>query len=226
MSAQTQLLSRPEVAYPDSDGQPMAENTLQFEWITTLKGNLEVLFLQNPNVFVAGDLFWYPVKGDNTLRVAPDVMVIFGRPKGYRGSYRQWEEGGIAPQVVFEVLSPGNTVSELLQKLRFYERYGVEECYYLDPEKGEVTGWLRQGEDLADIAEINGWVSPRLRIRFQVAAGEIVLFGPDGQPFRTWAELAQERDAERQRATAAEQRAERLAARLRALGVDPDSAGE
>ena len=39
------------------------------------------------------------------------AMVVFGRPKGYRGSYRQWEEGGIAPQVVFEILSPGNRAS-------------------------------------------------------------------------------------------------------------------
>ena len=28
-------------------------------------------------------------------------MAAFGRPKGYRGSYKQWEEDGIAPQVGF-----------------------------------------------------------------------------------------------------------------------------
>ena len=68
------------------------------EWIATIKGNLDFLFLEDPDVFVAGDLLWYPVEGNNTLRIAPDVMVAFGRPKGYRGSYRQWQEGGVAPQ--------------------------------------------------------------------------------------------------------------------------------
>ncbi len=86
----------------------MSDNTLQFEWIVTIKEGLEAVFRNDPQVFVAGDLLWYPVQGNPKIRTAPDVLVAFGRPKGYRGSYRQWEEGGIAPHVVFEVLSPGN----------------------------------------------------------------------------------------------------------------------
>ncbi|MFM8294463.1 MAG: Uma2 family endonuclease, partial [Microcystaceae cyanobacterium] len=82
----------PPIIYPDSDGQPMAENTLQFEWIVIVKENLELLFGDRPDVFVAGDLLWYPVEGNNKIRRAPDAMVALGRPKGYRGSYKQWEE--------------------------------------------------------------------------------------------------------------------------------------
>lgn len=108
-----------EIVYPDSDGQPRAENTLQFRWIVTIQGGLDALFAHDPNVFVAGDLLWYPVEGSNTIRVAPDVMVAFGRPKGYRGSCRQWDEGNIAPQVVFEVVSPGNRMGEMTQKVHF-----------------------------------------------------------------------------------------------------------
>lgn len=112
------------IVYPDSDGQPIADNTLQFEWIVIFKNNTEILLADNPNVFVAGDLFWYPVEGDPKIRMAPDLMVVFGRPKGYRGSYKQWEEGGIPPQVVVEVLSPGNTLKEMAHKLEFYDQYG------------------------------------------------------------------------------------------------------
>ena len=54
---------RPKIAYPDSDGQPMADNTLQFRWIVTIEGGLDALFINEPNVFVAGDLLWYPVEG-------------------------------------------------------------------------------------------------------------------------------------------------------------------
>ena len=77
-----------------------AENTLQYRWIVTIQGNLDAQFRDHPNVFVAGDLLWYPVYGQPKIRMAPDVLVAFGRPKGYRGSYQQWEEGDIAPQVL------------------------------------------------------------------------------------------------------------------------------
>src|SRR3954453_2369368 len=138
----------PAIEYPDSDGQPMAENTLQFQWIVTIQGNLDGLFAGDPNVFVAGDLLWYPVEGQPSIRAAPDALVVFGRPKGYRGSYKQWQEGGIAPQVVFEVLSPGNRPQEMVEKFRFYEQYGVEEYYLYNPEEGALSGWLRRDDSL------------------------------------------------------------------------------
>ena len=86
--------ARAKIVYPDSDGQPMSENTLQFKWIVTIEGGVDALFIDDPNVFVAGDLLWYPVENRPDIRSAPDVMVALGRPKGYRGSYMQWEEGG------------------------------------------------------------------------------------------------------------------------------------
>lgn len=121
------------IIYPDSDGQPMADNTKQFELIVWIKNNLELLFANDPNVFVAGDLLWYSVEDHNKLCQAPDVMVVFGRPKGYRGSYQQWLEDNIPPQVVFEIWSPGNRISKMAKKLEFYERYGVEEYYLYTP---------------------------------------------------------------------------------------------
>jgi Uma2 family endonuclease len=51
------------------------------------------------------------IEGDNKTCQAPDTMVVFGRPKGDRGSYKQWQEENIPPQVVFEFLSPSNTLS-------------------------------------------------------------------------------------------------------------------
>src|SRR5437588_11507585 len=138
------------VDYPDSDGKPMADNTRQFEYITMIKCGLEALFRDDPNVFVAGDNLWYPVEGDNTIRTAPDVYVAFGRPKGHRGSYRQWEEGGIAPQVVFEILSPGNRGGEMARKFRFYEHYGIEEYYIYDPDDNILNGFRRAGNELQD----------------------------------------------------------------------------
>ena len=108
-----------EVIYPDSDGKPMADNTRQFDYIVMIQGGLAALFADRADVFVAGDLLWYPVEGNIQIRAAPDAMVVFGRPPGYQGSYVQCREDGIAPQVVFEVLSPGNTRAEMRRKLQF-----------------------------------------------------------------------------------------------------------
>ena len=209
-------LSFQQVIYPESDGQPMADNTKQFRWIVTIQGSLDALFKDDNNVFVAGDLLWYPVEENNTISKAPDVMVVFGRPKGDRGSYQQWQENNIAPQVVVEILSPGNRLTEMLNKLRFYERYGVEEFYIYDPDRGDLGGWLRSGEELREINPIAGWVSPRLGVRFELSSEGLELYRPDGQKFATYVEL----DRQRELAIA---RAERLAAKLRELEIDPDT---
>jgi Uma2 family endonuclease len=232
--------------YPDDDGNPMAENTLQFKWIVVVKEGLETVFRHDPNVFVAGDLLWYAEEGNPKVRIAPDAMVVFGRPKGYRGSYRQWEEEGIPPHVVFEILSPGNRFGEMLGKLHFYDDRGVEEYYVYDPDDGTLAGWRREeGGRLEEVSNMLGYVSPRLGLRFEPGDGpdNLKLYGPDGILFKTHQELQDEAEAAEQRAEAAEQkaqaaeqkaqaaeqkaqaadeRAERLAARLRELGEPLD----
>ena len=223
MTRQIPLPSQSQVIYPESDGQPMADNTKQFRWIVTIQGGLDALFKDDPNVFVAGDLLWYPVEENNTISKAPDVMVVFGRPKGDRGSYQQWQENNIAPQVVVEILSPGNRLTEMLNKLRFYERYGVEEFYIYDPDRGDLGGWLRSGEELREINPIAGWVSPRLGVRFELSSAGLELYRPDGQKFATYVELDRQRELAIARAEQEAQRAERLAAKLRELEIDPDT---
>jgi Uma2 family endonuclease len=210
-----------DVVYPESDGQPMADNTLQFETITTIKGGLDAVFMDAPMVFVAGDLLWYPVEGNNLVRVAPDIMVVFGRPKGHRGSYQQWLEDGIPPRTTFEVLSHSNRPGEMIRKFQFYERYGVDEYYIYDPENELLDGWLRKEGKLTEIPEMEGWTSAALGVRFQFVNGKLQIFGPDGRPFATYVELVEQREKERQEKEKEHQRAERLAEQLRALGVRP-----
>src|SRR5262249_40583559 len=100
-------------------------------------------------------------------------MVAFGRPKGDRGSYLQWLEGNIPPQIVFEVLSPGNRPKEMIRKYQFYERYGVEEYYIIDPDRVDFSGWLRSGHQLQEIASAENWTSSRLDIRMALEDGEL-----------------------------------------------------
>ncbi|MBF0202189.1 MAG: Uma2 family endonuclease, partial [Desulfamplus sp.] len=165
----------------------MAENTKQFRWIVKIKEGLEECFADDPDVFVAGDLLWYPVEGNNRLRMAPDAMVAFGRPKGDRGSYLQWKEDNIPPQVVFEVLSPGNRPKEMKNKFNFYEKYGVQEYYIYDPDRIIFEGWIRErdGERLGKISDddIRCWISPILNVKFKLNDDELLIFHPDGRKF-------------------------------------------
>jgi Uma2 family endonuclease len=211
------------IEYPETDGLPMAENTLQFQWMVTIKGGLEVVFRDAPDVFIAGDLFWYPLEGNNQRRVAPDVLAVVGRPKGHRRSYLQWKEDNIAPQVVWEILSPSILAGELMRKFAFYEEFGVEEYYIYDPDSQELFGWRRQAGRLREIPRMDGWVSPRLQVRFDMSQGELRLFGPDGRQFATYEELAEQRDAATVERDQLAVRAEKLAAQLKALGVEPQS---
>ncbi len=189
--------------YPCSDGKPMADNTKQYEWIVRIKEGLEVLFADDPDVFVAADLLWYPTEGDRHTRAAPDVMVALGRPKGHRGSYLQWREGGIAPQVVFEILSPGNRAGEMRRKLAFYERHGAEEYYVYDPNRKLFEVRMRLENRLRSVENTREWTSPRLRIRFEFAEN-LSIFRPNGEKFLSFLETDHHRQSERERAERAE----------------------
>ena len=218
-----------DVFYPEDDGKPMAENTKQYRWIVIIKENLEIVLATNLDAFIAGDLLWYPIEGDNVTCAAPDVMVILGRPKGDRGSYQQWKEGNIPPKVAFEIMSPSNTQREMQEKRGFYETHGVDEFYIYDPDRFRVSGYIRQGGKLLPIANMEGWVSPSLNIRFSRSNGELEIFYPDGRRFLTTLELnnravaaEEELDLVIQERDLIIQERDRLLEQIRAMGINPD----
>ncbi len=219
-----QVLNSPlpeDIVYPESDGLPMADNTRQLRWIVVLYGNLAALFRFRADVFVGGNQFWYPVEGHPEVKMAPDVYVVFGRGKGDRPSYKQWEEGNIPMTVVFEVLSPGNRPTEMIDKHAFYEEHGAEEYYIYDPEENRLHVYLRKGDMLRRVHKVDGFTSPRLGIRFDLSGPEMVVYTPGNRPFLSFEDLEDERlrleadrDLERQQRLVAEQRADQ--AHLRA----------
>ena len=227
-----QSLTYEDVLYPDCDGKPMSDNTLQYQWIVRLASNLKHL-LRDQTAFVAGDLLWYPVKviAPPAPSQAPDVLVALGRPDGYRGSYKQWEEDNVAPQVVFEILSPSNTPKEMTAKQEFYDQYGVLEFYVYDPISYEFWGLVRRHADqeMMPVFPLKlPWTSPLLGIRFELFDDGLAVFHPNGEIFKDPGDFINERDQiqeerdqiQEERDQIQEER-DRLAAKLKALGVDP-----
>ncbi len=186
-----------ELEFPDSDGQPMAENTRQWEAIATLKQNIEAFTPRT--AFVAGDNLIYVDPLDPTERQAPDVYVAFGRPRGHRGSYKLWDEDGVFPQVVFEVLGPSNTPAEMARKRAFYFGHGAEEYYEFDPEAGTWVGYVVDpGTGVPEpVPNMDGHESPRLGMRFGFRPTELLVYRPDGAPFLSFQELTDRAEADR-----------------------------
>lgn len=120
--------------------------------------------------------------------------------------------------------------------MQFYQRYGVEEYYIYDPEKNDLNGLLLSGDSFEVIEEMNGWVSPRLGIRFQLTSDTLEIFSPSGQKFLSPVEIDQLRKQERQRAEQERQakeaaleelekerdRYQELLAKLKTKGIDTD----
>ena len=122
-------------------------------------------------------------------------------------------------------------------------RCTLEEYYLYNPEQVDLTIWQRRDQELEAVESAEGWVSPRLGVRFQLSETALQIFGPNGAPFVSFVELAQLREQaelraeqeqqraeqERQRAEQAEtlleqerSRSEALEARLREMGIDPN----
>jgi hypothetical protein len=66
---------------------------------------------------------------------------------------------------------------------------------------------------------MNGWLSPRLGIRFEVKEDWLHIFGADGQEFLMSRERARRQHEAIEKS---KQATAKLAAKLRELGVDPD----
>jgi Uma2 family endonuclease len=124
----------------------------------------------------------------------------------------------------------------MMKKLAFYQNYGVEEYYLYHPDLLDLGGWCKSEGSLQPIEQMDGWVSPRLGVRFQMAETGLQLYRPDGEPFLTTLELEQRALQAEERARQAEERAQiaeselererqksqAIADRLREMGIDPD----
>lgn len=209
-----------QIIYPVDNGEPLSNDTEHLKWITFVKYGLDDWFGDRTDVFVAADLLWYPIEGRPDISQAPDVMVVLDHPPGERPSYKQWEENDRPPNIVFEFISKSNTADEMMDKLEFYSEMGCDEFYVYDYRRGKLSAFHRDdGRTLAQkLAGIQGeWQSPLLGITLGLdASGKLCIRRPDGRLMETQRQIARRTEAEAQRAA-------RLAAKLRELGVDPDS---
>ncbi|HHJ07320.1 MAG TPA: Uma2 family endonuclease [Anaerolineae bacterium] len=121
-----------KIIYPESDGKPMGETDAHITALIYLMNALRDHFRDNPQVYVAGNMFLYYEEGDPAAVVAPDVFVVKGVTKYKRRTYKMWEEKQ-APAVIFELTSRSTRLDDLGSKRVVYEMLGVQEYYLFDP---------------------------------------------------------------------------------------------
>lgn len=217
-----------EVRYPDTDGVPVGETETHYNAIMDLVHQLRVHFRERQDVHVGANQFWYFEEGNPRSVVCPDVYVVFGVPRNPpRDVWKTWEDHTF-PSVVFEFTSRSTRTVDTGSKKDLYQRLGVDELWWFDP-LGEYLnprfqGWIRDGDRFVPVRpDADGrCVSDRLVGTLHAEDRGIVLTGRDGVVIPPVDTLYAALEAARREALDQARRAERLAERLRALGVDEE----
>ncbi|MBD0264949.1 MAG: Uma2 family endonuclease, partial [Tolypothrix sp. Co-bin9] len=153
----------------------------------------------------------------------PDFFVVLGTERKTRKSWVVWEEYGKYPNVIVEILSEStaNTDKDLKKKI-YQDTFRTPDYFWFDPYTLEFAGFhLVDGEYQPLRPNPLGWLwSQQLGLYLGVYEGKLRFFTSEGQLVTTPEEEAQ---SERQQKELAEQKADRLAAKLRELNIDPDS---
>ncbi|MBW4494369.1 MAG: Uma2 family endonuclease [Oscillatoria princeps RMCB-10] len=221
-------LNSTPIEYPDEDGLPIAESDFHRDCLFYAVKRLRIYYRNRPDVYVSANLFIYYEEGKPASVVAPDVFVVFGVEKRKRRSYKTWEEAGKAPEFVLEITSISTRSQDQGAKKGIYAFLGVREYFQYDP-TGDYLNPQLQGLRLVEgnyfpIARTvlpDGTVSLasevlELDLRL-LPDGNLRFFNP-----RTGEFLLTHEETEQARREA-EERAQRLAAKLRELGIDPDA---
>jgi Uma2 family endonuclease len=203
------VIKTAEIEYPSSDGKPMAETDLHWDWMVTIAQRLKRYFAGR-RVYVACNLLIYYQEGDPRKCVAPDAFVVKNCKPGRRETFQIWKERR-RPNFVLETTSKTTRREDVGKKKVIYAALGVGEYFLYDP-RGD---WLKpplQGFRLLDGAyELipgdadGGIISQELGIRFVLEHGDLAMFEVStGQRLpseKEWAEQETRRaDQERRRA--------------------------
>lgn len=139
-----------DVYYPESDGAPMGETGPHIVELMNLLLSLRSHFLERPDVYVIGNMFFYYEKGNPRAVLCPDILVAKGVPSGdgRRRTYKLWEVE-VPPCLVIELTSDDTYREDLHSKKDRYAQLGVEDYLLFDP-WGDILSPPLQGFRLVD----------------------------------------------------------------------------
>lgn len=216
-----------DVIFPPSDlysDEPPLESELHLRQIILLLSCLEGLWRDRNDFYAAGNLTIYYSQNKRKIEDfrGPDFFVVLDTERKTRKSWVVWAEDGKYPNFIVEILSDStaNTDRDLKKKL-YQDTFRTPDYFWFDPYSLEFAGFhLLDGkyQPLSPNNQGHLW-SQQLGLYLGIEQGLLRFFTSEGELVPTPEEEA---ESERQQREIAEQRAERLAAKLRELNIDPD----
>ena len=207
----------------DSD-EPELETYQHLQQLIYLLTSLEWWWRERTDFFAAGNLtvYYSPRQRKSEHFRGPDFFVVLDTERHPRKSWVVWEEDGKYPHVVIEVLSDSTAdIDRGLKKQIYQDIWRVPYYFWIAPTGDDLQGFhLVDGRYQAIGPEESGllWCDV-LDLYLGQHENKLRFFTPEGQLVPTPMEAAWQAS---QQAEAEQQRADRLAAQLRSLGVEPE----
>ena len=222
------------VVWPPSDlysDEPPFDSVLHLRQMMLLLKCLHWIWKDRDDYFAAGNLtvYYSPRKRKEDFR-GPDFFVALDTQPHPRKSWMAWEEEGKCPNVIVELLSDSTVeVDRTLKKQLYAETFRTPEYFWFDPDSQEFEGFaLVRGQYQPIEPTEQGWMwSEQLQLYLGLHDRSLRFFEPDGAlvPTPDEAAIAAQETVTmvEQALTSEQQRSEKLANKLRELGIDPES---
>ena len=204
--------------------EPEMESSLHYAQLALLVACLEWLWRDRTDFFIGATLTIYFSREQlkNQGFRGPDFFLVKGTEKRPRRSWVVWEEGGRYPDVIIELLSTSTEKTDKnLKKALYQDRFRTPEYFLFSPEALTLTGYRLvngQYEAIAPNPYGHLW-SQALELSLGVQNDQLRYFTAEGNLVPTPEEAALQAESQAQ---AMADRAARLAAQLKAAGIEPD----
>ncbi|NEO58750.1 MAG: Uma2 family endonuclease [Okeania sp. SIO3B5] len=203
-----------DVIFPPSDlysNEPPVETELHLRQIILLLTCLEWLWRDRNDFYAAGNLtiYYSPSQSKSKDFRGPDFFVVLGTEQKSRKSWVVWEEKGKYPNVIVEILSKKTADTDKgLKKKIYQDTFRTPDYFWFDPYTLELAGFhLVDGMYQAIEPNEKGYLwSQQLKLYLGIEQEKLRFFTPEEKLVNT-----------------PEERAEKLAAKLRELNIDPDT---
>ena len=221
-------ITETEIICPPTDlwsDEPSVESDLHLQQIILLLTCLEWLWQERTDYYASGNLTIYYNEAQLKKRdfCGPDFFVVLGTEKRPRKSWVVWGEEGQYPHVIVEILSKSTAKVDRTAKKELYQNtFRTPEYFWFDPNTLEFQGFcLVAGhyQPLEPNAPGQLW-SEQLGLFFGVHHQQLRYFDADGGLIPTPQEVAHQEMAAK---NSEKQRADKLAAKLREMGIDPEA---
>lgn len=240
-SASTTVSKSPaeDVFFPEGEfwsDEPPLESDRHRDQIELLIRLLKSWWQSRNNFYVTGNLtiYYSPNQRKSEDFRGPDFFVVLDAEKCDRRSWVVWQEDGKYPNVIIELLSDSTAaVDKGLKKQIYQDTFRTPDYFWFHPDTLEFQGFHLvdgQYQELQPTQE--GWLwSQQLGLFLGIHEGKLRFFTPEKQLVLLPEEAAnqqleqtnQQLEQTNQQLEQERLRAERLAERLRAAGIDPEA---